>query len=301
MLNMKLLTKEVKIGIFGLMALFLIVYGINYLKGINMFKPSNYFYVKYTNIMGLTKSSAVFADGYRIGLVRDIYYDYTRPGNVVVEIQIDTEMRIPRGTYAELSTEMLGGVNMDLIFPHNQSHYYAVGDTIPGKGKVGLMDQVSTKMMPRVEDMLPKIDSILTAINALLSDPNIAASLAQIAKTSENLAASTENLRIFTGHDLPLLTQTMTKAGGNLEEFTGKLNELELAQTLQSINTTMANVQQMTEKLNRKDNTVGLMLNDDSLYVNLNKTASNAAVLLEDLKAHPKRYVHFSVFGKKDK
>lgn len=295
------LSKEVKIGISGVIALFLVVFGINYLKGINMFKPTNYFYVKYSNILGLTKSSTVFADGFRLGLVRDIHYDYMHPGNVIVEIQLDSEMKIPKGTYAELSTEMLGGVNMNLILPSHHSQYYVPGDTIPGKARPGLMDHVSADMMPQVEAMLPKIDSILIAINALLANPHITGSLQEFNRTSENLTAVTQNLKIFTGRDLPQLAQTMNRIGGNLEQFTGDLNKLELDRTLESVNTTLANVQDMTEKLNQRDNTLGLLLNDDSLYVNLNKTAVNASVLLEDLKAHPKRYVHFSVFGRKDK
>lgn len=297
---MKLFTRELKIGIFGIVALFLLIYGINYLKGINMFQPSNYFYVRYSNILGLTKSSAVFADGYKIGLVRDIHYDYNAPGNVIVEIQLDTEMKLPRGTYAELSTEMLGGVDMNLVLPKRIQAYYTPGDTLQGRAKTSLMDEVSADVMPRVQDMLPKIDSILTVINTLLANPNITTGMEQARITSENLAIVTANLKSFTSNDLPQLTQTVNKVGGNLEQFTSKLNELEFSQTLAKVDATMSNVQEMTEQLNRKDNTIGLLLHDDSLYVNLNKTAVNASLLLQDLKANPKRYVHFSIFGRKN-
>ena len=99
---MKYITKEVRIGIAGIVALFILVYGINYLKGINMFKPSSYFYVKFHNVNGLAKSSPVFADGVRVGIVRDIYYDYSQPENVIVEVELDTELRIPKGSSAEL-------------------------------------------------------------------------------------------------------------------------------------------------------------------------------------------------------
>ena len=112
---MKYITKEVRIGIAGIAALCILVYGINYLKGINMFKPSSYFYVKFQNVNGLTKSSPVFADGFRVGIVRDLYYDYTQPGKVVAEIDVDPELRIPKGSTAELAAEMLGGVKMNLL------------------------------------------------------------------------------------------------------------------------------------------------------------------------------------------
>ena len=94
---MKYITKEVRIGIAGIAALCILVYGINYLKGINMFKPSSYFYVKFQNVNGLTKSSPVFADGFRVGIVRDLYYDYSQPGKVIAEIDVNTDLRIPKG------------------------------------------------------------------------------------------------------------------------------------------------------------------------------------------------------------
>ena len=102
---MKYITKEVRIGIAGIVALCVLVYGINWLKGIHMFQPSSYFYAKFQNVNGLTKSSPVFADGVRVGIVRDIEYDYVNPGNVIVEVELDTELRIPKGSSAELGPE----------------------------------------------------------------------------------------------------------------------------------------------------------------------------------------------------
>lgn len=297
----KLLTREVKIGIAGIIALCLVIYGINFLKGINMFKPTHFFYVKFDNILGLTQSSTVFADGFRIGLVRSIHYDYEHPGNVIVEVQLDDEMRIPKGSYGELSTEMLGGVNMNIILPRGVNEYYAQGDTIPGRAKSGLMDDVSDNMLPQVSNLLPKIDSILTQVNRLLANQNIPTAMEELRKTSENLSVATAHLKTFAGEDLPKLSQRMDRIGANVETVTGKLSELEFAETMDKVNATMANVEQMTTRLTSRDNTIGLMLNDDSLYTNLNRTASNASLLLQDLREHPKRYVHFSLFGRKDK
>lgn len=296
----KFLTKEIKIGIAGIIALCLIVYGINFLKGINMFNPTLFFYVKFDNIMGLTQSSTVYADGFRIGLVRNIHYDYQNPGNVIVEVQLDDEMNIPKGSYGELSTEMLGGVNMNIILPRGVKEYYAQGDTIPGHAKAGLMDDVSDNMLPQVQSMLPKIDSILTQINTLLANQNIPSTMEELRKTSENLSAATANLKSFTGNELPQISQKMNQIGGNIETFTGKLNELEFAETIDKVNQTMNNVEQITSRLNSPDNSLGLMLNDDALYNNLNDAASNASLLLEDLRKQPKRYVHFSLFGRKN-
>lgn len=139
---MKYITKEVRIGIAGIAALCILVYGINYLKGINMFKPSSYFYVKFQNVNGLTKSSPVFADGFRVGIVRDLYYDYTQPGKVVAEIDVDPELRIPKGSTAELAAEMLGGVKVNLLLANNPREKYQIGDTIPGVLNNGMMEKL---------------------------------------------------------------------------------------------------------------------------------------------------------------
>jgi len=140
---MKYITKEVRIGIAGIAALCILVYGINYLKGINMFKPSSYFYVKFHNVNGLTKSSPVFADGFRVGIVRDLYYDYTQPGKVIAEIDVNTDLRIPKGSTAELAAEMLGGVKMNLLLANNPREKYQIGDTIPGTLNNGMMEKVA--------------------------------------------------------------------------------------------------------------------------------------------------------------
>ena len=145
---MKYITKEVRIGIAGIIALCVLVYGINWLKGIHMFQPSSYFYAKFENVNGLTKSSPVFADGVRVGIVRDIYYDYAKPGNVVVQVELDTELRIPKGSSAELVSELMGGVRMNILLANNPREKYAVGDTIPGKLNNGMMESVA-QLMPK--------------------------------------------------------------------------------------------------------------------------------------------------------
>jgi len=296
---MRYFTKEVKIGIAGIISLCMLVYGINYLKGIDMFKPTSYFYVKYKDIQGLAKSSPVFADGFRIGIVREIYYDYNRPGNVAVEVELDKDMRIPKGTHAELVTEMLGTVKMNLILAVNPNEAYAIGDTIPGTVNNGLMEAVTKTIMPQFERMLPKLDSIMTSLNKIAADPNIPATLKSVRKTADNLADATTDLRSIMKNDVPQMTKKINTISDNFVAISGDLRSINYASTFNKIDSTMANVKMVTDKLNRKDNSLGLLLNDASLYNNLSNTGANASLLLEDLKSNPKRYVHFSIFGKK--
>ena len=297
---MKYFTKEVRIGIAAIIALCVLIYGINYLKGIHLFKPSSYFYVKFQNINGLTKSSPVYADGFRVGIVRELYYDYDRPGNVVAEIDVEPDLRIPKGSSAELAAEMLGGVRMNLLLANNPREKYQAGDTIPGGLNSGMMGEVG-ELVPQLKQMLPKLDSIMASLNTLLADPAIPATLHNIENLTANLSATSGQLQTLMAHDIPQLTGKLNTIGDNFVTISGNLKEIDYAAAMQKVDSTLANVKMITDRLGRKDNTVGLLLNDPTLYNNLNATTANAASLLEDLRLHPKRYVHFSLFGKKDK
>ncbi len=297
---MKYITKEVKIGVAAIVALCILVYGINYLKGIHLFKPASYFYVQFQNINGLTKSSPVYADGYPVGIVRALYYDYEHPGNVVAEIDVDPDLRIPKGSHAELAAEMLGGVRMNLLLANNPRERHEIGDTIPGNLNNGMMEKLGN-MVPQIENMLPKLDSILASLNTLLANQAIPATLNNVQNLTASLATTSNHLEKLMSNDIPQLTSKLNTLGDNFITMSNNLKQIDYAASMQRIDSTLANVKSLTDKLNSKDNTVGLLFNDPTLYNNLSATTANAASLLEDLKNHPKRYVHFSLFGRKDK
>ncbi len=296
---MKFFTKEVKIGIVGIVALCILVYGINYLKGIHMFRPSTYFYVNYENISGLTKSSPVYADGFKIGIVREIHYDYKRPRNVTVEIELDKDMQIPRGSYADLETELLGTVKMNVILSDYSLGLHNIGDTIPGKVNNGIMASV-TSLVPQIESLIPKLDSILTSVQGIVGNEDIPAILSNVKYTTANLQATTNQLNKFAQNDLPVLTAKLNRIGDDFSVMSSNLSSIDYAETFGKIDSTLQNIKMLTDNLNSKDSSIGLLLNDSQLYNNLNATMQNAANLLDDLQSNPKRYVHFSLFGRKD-
>lgn len=297
---MKYITKEVKIGLAGIAALFILIYGINYLKGIHLFKPTSYFYVKFENSTGLTKSAPVFADGFKVGTVRDVRYDYSRQGLVVAEIDVDPQLRIPVGSTAELSSELMGGSMVTILLANNPRQRYEVGDTIQGMLNNGVMGKAG-ELVPQIEQMMPKLDSILYSLNKLLADPAIPNSLHNIENLSANLAVSSKQLEGLMSKDIPQLTGKLNTIGDNFVTLSSNLKQTDFAATMERVDSTLNNVYQLTEKLKSKDNTVGLLFNDPSLYNNLAATTANAASLLDDLQKNPKRYVHFSLFGKKNK
>ena len=292
--------KEVKIGIIGIVAITMLIFGINYLKGVSMFKASSYYYVEYTDINGLATSSPVFASGYKVGLVRDIQYNHANPGHVVVAVELDKGMHIPKGSTGELVTEMLGTVKMNLKLNLTEKEYCQPGDTLPGLVNNGLMG-VAEGVMPQVERLMPKMDSILYSLNLLLANPALTATLENTEKLTSNLEITTRQLNKMMQNELPQITNRLVTITDNFAVVSENLKGINYAETLSKIDSTLHNVQMFSNKLNSKDNTVGLLFNDPTLYNNLSTTTANAASLLEDLKAHPKRYVHFSLFGRKEK
>ena len=198
-------------------------------------------------------------------------------------------------------TEMLGTVKMNLLLNFNSTEYYQPGDTLPGKTNAGLMGAAEEKLVPQIEQMLPKMDSILYSLNKILADPALSATLHNAEKLTANLDVTTRQLNMLMQKDLPQLTGKLNTIADNFIAISDNLKGIDYASTFNKIDSTLYNVQMLTEKLNRKDNSIGLLFNDPTFYQNLSATTANAATLLEDLKAHPKRYVHFSLFGKKDK
>lgn len=298
---MKFFTKEAKIGLAGIIALGMLIYGINYLKGVDIFNPSKYIYVKYNNINGLIKSSPVYADGFKIGTVSDITYIYDQPGNIVVQIELDDEVRIPKGSYGELRMDMLGSSSMHILLSNNMRESYNTGDTIPGVVNSGIMDIITKSFVPQFEQMMPKLDSILGSLNRLISDGRLDETVSSVNKTVKNLEYTTASLNSLMGKEVPEAIVKLNKIEDNVLIITENLSEVDFYKTIQEVDRTIANVNKFTSKLNSKDNSLGLLLNDKSLYYNLNSTAENASELLFDLKENPKRYVHFSLFGAKAK
>ncbi|MBQ8601456.1 MAG: MCE family protein [Bacteroides sp.] len=292
--------KEVKIGIIGILAIGMLIFGINYLRGVTMFKSSRSYYVEFNNINGLPTSSPVFANGYKIGLVRDIQYNYEKLGSVTVEVELDNDMRIPSGSKGELVTEMLGTVKMNLLLNLESQSYLQPGDTLQGFANNGIMGVAET-MVPKIEQLLPKMDSILSSLNQLLADPALAATLHNAEQVTANLNITTNELNKLMKNDLPKITGNLVTMSEDINTITHNLKGIDYAATMSRIDSTLYNVQLLTNKLNSKDNTIGLLFNDPTLYNNLSTTTANAASLLEDLKSHPKRYVHFSLFGRKEK
>lgn len=293
------ISKEAKIGLTGITSLVVLFFGLNFLKGINLFSKQNIYYINFKNAKALSKNSTVYADGYNVGVVSGIDYDFSNPGSVVIEISVDKNLRIPKGSNAKLDEAMLGGCTLNLVLGTNSNETYQPGDTIQGSDANGLMTEAAN-LMPQVEQVMSKVDTLLVSLNKLASDPNIAKTLQNAETLTSNLTQSTKELNQLLKEDLPQLTGTFNQAGQNVVTLTDNLNKIDLKATMDSVNNAIGSVNRMLAEMQSTEGSLGLLMKDPQLYNNLNHTVQSADSLLTDLKARPKRYVHFSVFGKKE-
>ena len=300
---MKYFTKEVKIALVAIAGVVVLFFGMNFLKGLNIFSSEDNYYVQFSDITGLSSSSPVYADGFKVGVVKDIIYDYSHTEGSKVLIGVDKQLRIPQRSSAEIVSDMLGNVKVNLLLANNPREKVAPGGLIKGMINDGAMGKLQD-MVPAVEKMLPKLDSIMTSLNAILADPAIRQSLHNVQAITDNLTTSTAQLNTLMAGLNKNVPGMMAKANNvldNTETLTANLAAVDVASTMRQVDQTIANVQQLTAKLNSKEGSLGLLMNDTQLYDNLNSTMRNADSLVIDLRQHPKRYVHFSVFGRKDK
>lgn len=289
-------TKEAKIGLVALVSFILLYVGVNYLKGINLFKPANHYYVTFDNVKNVTISSPVYVEGFKVGLVRGITYDYSTTDKIVVEISLDKNMKINKDSYITIVNSMLSGGELHIQLNKYVSEYLKSGSFIEGRMAEDMMATLQDNVMPSVVELLPKIDSILVGLQAVVNHPALSQSLTYIEKTTGNLEASTRELNKLLRNDMPYIMGNLKTMTDNFNDVSLNLKNLDVDSTIREVNKTLANVRMTTEKLNANDNSLGLLLNDKLLYDNLNKTMDNASSLLQDLKENPKRYVHFSIF-----
>ena len=297
------ITKEIKIALVAICGLVIMFIGMNFLKGLNLFSSTATYFISYDDISGLSSSAPIYADGYKVGAVSDIQYDYDKSGNIIIKAEIDKQLRIPQGSSAEIVSDMLGNVKVNLLLANNPRERVAIGGIINGNINNGAMGQLQD-MVPTVMAILPKLDSIAASLNVLLAGPALANSLHNVETVTGNLTVTTTQLNTLLtnlNHDVPGM---MKKAGNVLDNtttLTANLSKVDVAGTMAKVDATLQNVEEFTAQLNDREGSLGLLMHDPALYNNMNSTLRSADSLLIDLKAHPKRYVHFSLFGRKDK
>ncbi len=299
----KLLSKEAIIGFCVILAFAILFFGIEYLKGVSIFKPSNYYYAVYTDAKGLTSSSPVNVNGVKVGQVDDVEIMYDNPGHILVQFSIDKEMKLPVNSTALIDTDILGtaSIKLDLV---KGTTYYQPGDTVKGEVVNGMMDMISNQVLPGVGQTFAKVDTLMNNLNALTSNEALFATLNNLATFTSGLHTTLNGLNgtIATIHsaaggikpllnDLGHITANVDSLSANLHALSASLNNAPIEETLENVNKISANVNQLTADLNNPDSNIGQLLHGTELYDNLVKTSADIDSLIVDLKRNPKRYI----------
>lgn len=291
-------TKEIKIGIAFIIAIFLLYFGISFLRGINLFTPANTYNVVFDDVAGLTASTPITINGLEVGKVYSIQLDENNPRRVLTKINMNKGIDIPIGSKFVLDVQMLGGAVIYLKVNYDSNNYYTGSDTIVGTRHKGALDSASD-LIPEFAGLIPKLDSILTGIQVLVNDSSLVKSVKDVNTITNNLAQSTQALNVMLTNlnkDVPTITSNLATSTGNLSKLSNDLQTMDLVSTYQSVDSTMKNIQYLSSKLTTKDNTIGLLLNDKQMYDSINSTISNASQLLKDVKDNPQRYINVKVF-----
>ena len=297
-------TREVKVGIMVVAAIFILYFGLNFLKGTDIFSSENYYYATYENIGGLVPSSPVYVKGFKVGQVAAVKYDFSKKKSFVIKISVSKDIQLPKGTMIQLYDDgLMGGKAIQLIYaPIVASQaMYSPNDTIPSEVGTGLMAQVAGDLMPKIESISTQADSLIRSVRVLVENKSLNKSLSSIEHTTADLAVSSAQLKTMMSKDVPHILSDVNVVTSDFKQITGNLKKIDYAATFASIDHTIANLNLITDKMNGTEGTIGLLLNNKDLYVNLSNTAASSDKLLIDLKQNPKRYVHFSLFGSKEK
>ena len=284
-------SKEVKIGLAFICALAFLIWGINFLKGVNLFTPSNHYYLKYERIDGLVVSNGVFIKGYKVGQVRDIKYDFTKKESFIIDILMNQDIKLPKGTIAYLFDEsMLGGKGINLIFTE-ENQYHTSGDTLITDIERGLMSSMAD-IVPTIQSTIQHADSLIISVNNLVNSTEIQRSLNNFESITAELHKTSHKLNKIIDEQFPPIINNVNAICTDLKTVTSQLSNVQYQDIIQSLDSTITNVEELTKRLNSPNSSLGLLLNDQSLYNNVNTTINSANNLLLDLQNDPRKYLY---------
>lgn len=297
----KLFTREILIGFILILSLAILFVGIDFLKGINVFKSSNMYYVSFEDVSGLTEASPVTLNGMKVGQVTDILYDYDNPGNILVEVNLDSQIKVTKGSRISMSSSMLGTASLALQMSPG-TEYLAEGERIAGSKASDLMSEISTDIMPEVVKILPRLNNILASVDSVMANPALDEMVTRLDAISRNIEITTAKLAAVSGYVGPVvsnaeeITADLRTVSADLKEISAELKKMPVAETMDNVKVTTDNLADITTKLNGTNSTLGLLLNDDGLYNRIDSTILSLDSIFIDLKAHPKKYVQFKLF-----
>ncbi len=316
-------SKYVKLGLLIVITMAILFWGLNYLKGNDVFKRSSYYFVVYERIDGLLEANKVTMNGYQIGQVKDISFAPNKTGNLIVTLMINSDFKIPVNSLAQIvSSDIMGTRSIRMILS-NENTFYQSNDTIAGAIESDLKEQVSLQVLPiknKAEQLLSTIDSAITVLTVIFNEDareNLSESFENINRTIENAQMITSDLQQIVSSEkgniqkilinieditsfLSSNTAELEKTIKNLSSFSDTLSQISVSPIITNIAEASNQILSLLEKINSTENSAGLLLNDDQLYLSITALSENLGFLIKDIQTNPKRYVQFSAvdFGK---
>lgn len=301
--------REIKVGILATVCLFLLFFGFNFLKGVNIFSPTNSYHGTFYHLHGLEEQAAVYILGHKVGQVDRLHYDFTRDSAFTVDISISKDIALPQGTTMALIADgMLGGMAIELQFPSNSVSGLTGEAGLIEKGSYlsttyvpGLIESLQGELLAHVDDAVQNVDSLVAALRTQVEGEHIKHSLENVDRISGDLTSVSANLKHMMKTQVPTIVNNADTAIANLNVIVADIKQADLKATVARIDQAVDNVNGLVTDVRSQEGTIGQLIYNKSLYNHIDATVISADSLLTDLKAHPKRYVHFSIFGKKDK
>lgn len=297
----KLFTREILIGLILVISLSILFVGIDFLKGINVFKPANIYYVSFADVSGLAEAAPVTLNGMKVGQVTGMEYDYENPGHILVEINLESDVNLTKGTTMLKASSLLGTASIIIEMAPGNS-YYEDGARLEGKTADDMMSGIANDVMPQIVEILPKVNSILAHVDTLVSNPALASAVTRMDAISRNIELLTQRLAATSKEIDPIvanvggLTEDLSGISADLKALSAELKALPLTETMDNVKATTDNLNQITAKINGKDSSLGMLLNDKGLYNHIDSAVCSLDSILIDLKANPKKYVQFKLF-----
>ena len=307
---MKKISNEVKVGATALITILVFIWLYNFLKGKDLFTSTSHYYVVYDKVGGLAESSPVEVNGFKVGVVQSIKFLNPESGKLLVMLSVDNDFSLPVNTVAEITTaSLIAGMKIQFVYG-NGPGAYSNGDTIPGRLAESILDKFENDFLPlkdKIAGLVTALDSVISSINDIM-DPqfkkDIRSGISSLSNTAKSideagLKSSLENIKKFTAM-LAENTGKFTSTFNNLEAVSDTLAAADLYNSVNNLKRSLEKAALLMDNLNGGKGTAGKLMTNDSLYMNLSGSLKSLNLLLQDMKANPKRYVHFSLFGKKN-
>ena len=304
-------SREVLVGVVAIFASFLLYFGINFLKGMNVFLAANYYIGIYSNINGLKEQAPVYVRGYKVGQVKHIQYNFKKEDAFTVQIVLNEDITVENGTVMCLIADgLLGGTAVELRIPTSQELAennidtlpYKSYDTLPTLVIPGVIDNLQSGLLLSMTNAVDETTKLITNLNKQIDHDNIRHILEHTDTVTANLNSIGNDLRYFFDYKLDGLVADIDTSLHNFKTVTAKLDDVQYQEMFQKVDSALTHLNHLLASAHDTSGTVGMLLSDDNLYYNINRSIVSIDSLLTDLKTNPKRYVHFSLFGrKKDK